>query len=711
MASPARVRLLLGGAGAIVLGAVALTVPVPRRGQPACESPVSAAARAEATLPALGVLWGRVRGWERVGGGWTVFWQPAHGMWLVRAWVPDGGGEICWRIEAAPWLPGVRLSARAASALAGRDAGTAQPRERLARRDWLTGGTRLLGALPAGGELPARKPGPERVAEAVLVGLLLAGAAARHLVPGSPSLLWRQVVGWAAALLVPLLPWLSSVAAPAFQPGVRPWVGEVAFGTAVTVLLGALLFAAQRFPAVAGSAPTAWLPAALAAGVLAGRLEPGEWLLSVAGLTFGVPALAALAVLSGWLAGLAADGLRELLRFMGAARSVALAGLGIGAVVAAGPWLGVAVAVVPAAAGDRGRGTWLTTAAVWGWFVGSLLALAEWESALLDALALLLLAAGVAAVAAITTGGTGSREASEGGRRARRKGRLDSVCGYHRRVRTAWFIAVRLLRRQGTALLRTSALAALLAVALGVASLVVVLALMSGYSAALRDGVLAASGQLVILTAPGMPAEQVASAAARVAAIPGVTRVGAVVYLPGMLFPRAGGSAELVSVRAGASPPPFAHLDVVDAGGPLPVAARRSALRAGSARKPAMCWRSKWRPEASAADGHGPGRAGLLHRLFGARREVRGGGPGSVCAVACRRCRSADSRRGSRTRTGPKRCATVSRRPAAGDPSSRRGRRATATSSPRCAGRRSLSGWCSLSCLGSAPSRWRPPSW
>ncbi|MGD1147694.1 MAG: hypothetical protein ABR961_07090 [Thermoanaerobaculaceae bacterium] len=404
-------KLLLAGTGAVVLGAAALTVPVPPRGQPAPESPASAAQRAEATLPALGVLWGKVRGWERVGGGWTVFWQPAHGMWVVRAWVPDGGGEIQWRIEAAPWLPGARLSGRAARALTGRDAGTAQERERLARRDWLLDGSRLLGALPAGGELPVRPSRQRPIVEAVLVGLLFAGAAARHLVPGSPSLLWRQLVGWSAALLMPLLPWLSALAPPAFQPGVRPWVGELAFGTAVTISLGGLLFAAQRFPAVAGRAPAAWLPAALAAGVLAGRLEPGEWLLSVAGLTFAVPALASLAVLAGWLGGLAADGLRELLRFMGRARGVALVGLGIGAVAAAGPWLGVALAVVPGAAGDRGRGTWLTTAVVWGWFVGSLWSLAEWESALRDALVLLLLAAGVAAAAALAPGGSDAPEA------------------------------------------------------------------------------------------------------------------------------------------------------------------------------------------------------------------------------------------------------------------------------------------------------------
>ena len=153
-------------------------------------------------------------------------------------------------------------------------------------------------------------------------------------------------------------------------------------------------------------------------------------------------------------------------------------------------------------------------------------------------------------------------------------------------MRTAWFLAGRLLRRRGSALLRTSALAALLAVALGVAALVVVLALMSGYSAALRAGVLAASGHLVILAPPGLPADQVAAAAARVAAVPGVSRVGAVAYLPGMVFGRNAGAAELVSVRASATAPPFARTPAAGADGPLPVAAgagvvRRLGARAG----------------------------------------------------------------------------------------------------------------------------------
>lgn len=150
-------------------------------------------------------------------------------------------------------------------------------------------------------------------------------------------------------------------------------------------------------------------------------------------------------------------------------------------------------------------------------------------------------------------------------------------------MQLAWFLAGRLLRRRGTSLLRTSALAALLAVALGAASLVVVLALMSGYTGALRSGVLAASGHLVALYPPGLSHEDAVAAEARVAAVPGVVRVGEVVYLPGMLFPRAGGQAELVSVRANSQPPPFVRLEGRHAAGPLEVALGRGVARRLSA--------------------------------------------------------------------------------------------------------------------------------
>jgi len=150
-------------------------------------------------------------------------------------------------------------------------------------------------------------------------------------------------------------------------------------------------------------------------------------------------------------------------------------------------------------------------------------------------------------------------------------------------VRLAWFLAGRLLRRRGTALLRTSALAALVAVALGAASLVVVLALMSGYTGALRAGVLAAGGHLIALYPAGLPPREGAAAVGRVAALEGVVRVGEVVYLPGMLFPRSGGEAELVTVRANAQPPPFVHLPDRVTEGPLEIALGRGLARRLSA--------------------------------------------------------------------------------------------------------------------------------
>ncbi len=409
MAAQARVRLLAGGAGCVLLAAACLLVPVTSPAPRAWESPEDAAQRAEREIPSLGLLWGTMRGWERVGPGWTVIWQPSHGAWLLRAWVPDGPQAIRWRLDAAPWLPGVRLSHEAAEVLVGGNRGLARARDRVGRRDWLASGSRLLGALPAGGELPTEREPRPPVIEAVLAGLLLAGAVARHLVPGVPSRGWRRAVAWSAAVLVFSLPQVSALAPATFDPGVRPWVAELAFGTAAVLLLGALVFAAQRFAAIGGPTPVRWLPVALAAGALAGRMAPATWLLAVAGLPVGLVVLAAVAVLAGWLAALAADGLRELLRFSLFLRLTALVVLALGGIAVGGPFVGAALAVVAGAAGERGWGIWMAAAVVWGWVFGSVWALAMWAGALQDALAFLLLGCGAIAVAYLRRGGEAVR--------------------------------------------------------------------------------------------------------------------------------------------------------------------------------------------------------------------------------------------------------------------------------------------------------------
>ena len=157
---------------------------------------------------------------------------------------------------------------------------------------------------------------------------------------------------------------------------------------------------------------------------------------------------------------------------------------------------------------------------------------------------------------------------------------------YNRPVRLALFLAGRLIRRRGTALLRTSAAAALAAVALGVAALVVVLALMAGYSSALRAGILAGGGHLVALYPGGVDAGETAEAREKLAAVSGVTGVDDVVYLPGMLFPRDSQAAQVITVKAAGALPPFAAFAPWDGRGPLPVAvgaglARRLAAAPG----------------------------------------------------------------------------------------------------------------------------------
>lgn len=153
-------------------------------------------------------------------------------------------------------------------------------------------------------------------------------------------------------------------------------------------------------------------------------------------------------------------------------------------------------------------------------------------------------------------------------------------------MRLAPLLAVRLLRRRGTALLRTSSLAALAAVALGVAALVIVLALMNGYRDVLRGGIFSAAGQVVASFPGGIPAAEGDGLVARLGALPGVERHAEAHYLPGLLLNGDGGS-EVVQVKATAAWPAFATR--ADApGGPGVAAAvgrglaRRLALEAGA---------------------------------------------------------------------------------------------------------------------------------
>jgi hypothetical protein len=390
-----------GVASVVLLLAAAILAPLPSRPDLAARSPREAAALAEAAIPPIGLVWGKLRGWERAGDGWRLVWQPSHGAWLLRAWVGDGAsGPLGWWLDAAPWLPGARLSRAAAVAAVGGGEGDPVPRERLARRDWLVGEERLLGALPAGHEVTTAGTESGIFWGAVLAALVFAGAISRVLTPVVVAPGWRRVVGWTVAATIATLPLMTPLAARRFEVGVRPWVSELVFGATAAMALVAVSLAAVRYPCGRGRAAGAVLAAALAAGLLAGRAEPVPWCAAVAGLGTRAVAWLAVILLGGWLAALAGEGLRQLLAPAGRASRALLAVLGVAMVLAAGPWLGASLAILGAAAGGRGQGTPVSGLTLWGWMVGATWATCAWPGPLRDSLMLLL--AGVALVTAAT---------------------------------------------------------------------------------------------------------------------------------------------------------------------------------------------------------------------------------------------------------------------------------------------------------------------
>jgi hypothetical protein len=378
---------------------LALAVPVPREHARMAQSPTEAARRAEREMPALGLVWGKLRGWERIDDGWSLLWQPAHGAWLVRAWVPNGPGEVRWRLEVARWLPGARLSQGAARVMLGHPAEPGSWREQLGRRDWLIGDRQLAGALPAGSSVPQPARWDDPTWPFLLGGLLLAGALARVVFPGVVAVGWRRSVYLCLALLAAAVPLATAIGVRSFQPGVRPWVTQLAFLASALGVLAAAAVAIARYAPKRGSAAAWSLPLVLAIGLLAGRLHPHPRLLDLAGLGPRLLIWAGLSVVGGWLVVLAAEGLRDLLEPIHGVRPVLLATGSVLAVLGAGPWTGPACAVLVSAAIEKGAAMWLGVAAVWGWIVGSVLAGCGWAAPLRDAAVLLTAACLVAALA------------------------------------------------------------------------------------------------------------------------------------------------------------------------------------------------------------------------------------------------------------------------------------------------------------------------
>ncbi len=132
-----------------------------------------------------------------------------------------------------------------------------------------------------------------------------------------------------------------------------------------------------------------------------------------------------------------------------------------------------------------------------------------------------------------------------------------------------WLLASRFLRRRSSPLLAASSRAALAAVAFGVAALVVVLALMSGYRLALTQGILAASGHVLVLPAAGESEQELARV---FSGHEGVAATGKSIFLPGLLATSPQAQGEVITLKATELLPPFVGELDANAVGPLPVA-------------------------------------------------------------------------------------------------------------------------------------------
>lgn len=401
MAVPTALKL-----GVVVMPAVAASLVLPSR--QVAGPPSAAAQRAERQAATVGLVWGKLRAFCREEGAWRLTYQPTHGAWVVTVRVPDLGPPEDPALHAAPWLPGARLSAGAASRLVGGE----QPlgfAELLARRDWWFSHRRVVGSLvvsappsPVGWVAPASWP------LVGMVALLLAGAVGRRMRPQPPAPLLRRALLVSCALLLVAVPGASRLAWPLFAPGVRPFVSLLLFQALGVLLLASVAAASFLFPAFAGS-PGWWSVAAgFSAGWFLGLLTAPSWAVAVAALPPRAVLLLAAPMVVGYLADLAASGARILLAPLGTlAPWAALIGAGVS--LMAGEWGVVLTAVLVTAAWPPAKGFWFAVALAAGFLPGVWWGSVGWWGPLRDALVLgLTVWTGLALWATVGNGGAGA---------------------------------------------------------------------------------------------------------------------------------------------------------------------------------------------------------------------------------------------------------------------------------------------------------------
>lgn len=123
-------------------------------------------------------------------------------------------------------------------------------------------------------------------------------------------------------------------------------------------------------------------------------------------------------------------------------------------------------------------------------------------------------------------------------------------------------LAIRFLRRRTGRLLRGTALAAFIAVALAVAALVITLALMRGYTDAISAALQRGNAHMVGFAGYRMSAGESTGFARQMTAVDGVQRATPVTYLSGLIDDPAEPSRPLaVTIKAVQAPPAYSGLD------------------------------------------------------------------------------------------------------------------------------------------------------
>ncbi len=123
-------------------------------------------------------------------------------------------------------------------------------------------------------------------------------------------------------------------------------------------------------------------------------------------------------------------------------------------------------------------------------------------------------------------------------------------------------LAVRFLKKRAGLLLRGTALAALVGIALATMALIITLALMAGYSQAIAGALQQGNAHLVGFAPAGLEQEDVGEISRSIAAIDGVTRAEAVTYVAGLAEVKGDPNRpQPVVLKALAGPPGFTDLE------------------------------------------------------------------------------------------------------------------------------------------------------